>query len=158
MVEYIKRNIKLQKGGSRNLYYKKYKNGNEKRINKDLYIKKGGSNNETENINETENVNENNTSLTSQTEQKKLKRHLNLKEEQKLQIIENCKNGLYKEFDGIPVAKVDDLDGFKFYLQDEETVLVRASGTEPVLRIYAEASSEERVQVILDKVKSTLLK
>ena len=83
---------------------------------------------------------------------------LHLKEEQKLRIIENCKNGLYKNFDGIPVAKVDDLDGYKFYLEDEETVLVRASGTEPVLRIYAEASSEERVQIILDKVKSTLLK
>ena len=54
-------------------------------------------------------------------------------------------------------TKVDDLDGFKFYLQDEETVLVRASGTEPVLRIYAEASSDERVQVILDKVKQTLI-
>jgi phosphomannomutase len=37
-------------------------------------------------------------------------------------------------------------------------VLVRASGTEPVLRIYAEASSEERVQVILERVKATLLK
>ena len=83
---------------------------------------------------------------------------LHLKEEQKLRIIENCRNGMYKQFDGIPVAKVDDLDGFKFYLQDEETVLVRASGTEPVLRIYAEASSEERVRIILDKVKATLLK
>ena len=82
---------------------------------------------------------------------------LHLKEEQKLKIIENCRNGVYKDFNGIPVAKVDDLDGFKFYLQDEETVLVRASGTEPVLRIYAEASSEERVQIILDKVKNTLL-
>jgi len=83
---------------------------------------------------------------------------LHLKEEQKLQIIANCKSGMYKDFGGIPVAKVDDLDGFKFYLQDEETVLVRASGTEPVLRIYAEGSSEERVQIILEKVKATLLK
>ena len=82
---------------------------------------------------------------------------LHLKEEQKLQIIANCKSGMYKEFGGIPVAKVDDLDGYKFYLQDEETVLVRASGTEPVLRIYAEGSSEERVQIILEKVKKTLL-
>ncbi len=82
---------------------------------------------------------------------------LHLKEEQKLKIIENCKNGVYKEFGGIPVAKVDDLDGYKFYLEDEETVLVRASGTEPVLRIYAEASSEERVEIILDRVKKTLL-
>jgi phosphomannomutase len=82
---------------------------------------------------------------------------LYLKEEQKLQIIANCKSGMYKEFGGIPVTSIGDLDGFKFYLQDEETVLVRASGTEPVLRIYGEASSEERLKIVLDKVKDALL-
>src|SRR5690606_32642067 len=82
---------------------------------------------------------------------------LHLKEEQKLSIVENCQKGIYKDFDGIPVSRVEDLDGHKFYLVDEETVMIRASGTEPVLRIYAEAATEERVQVILDKVKKTLL-
>ncbi len=82
---------------------------------------------------------------------------LHLKEEQKLKIVENCKNGVYKEFGGIPVSRVEDVDGYKFYLVDEETVMIRASGTEPVLRVYVEASSEERVQVILDKVRKTLL-
>lgn len=82
---------------------------------------------------------------------------LHLKEEQKLQIVENCKNGVYKDFGGIPVSGVEDLDGYKFYLVDEENVMIRASGTEPVLRVYVEASSEERVQIILDKVRKTLL-
>ncbi len=82
---------------------------------------------------------------------------LHLKEEQKLQIMENCKNGTYKDFDGVPVSGVEDLDGYKFYLVDEENVMIRASGTEPVLRVYVEASSEERVQIILDKVRKTLL-
>ena len=82
---------------------------------------------------------------------------LHLKEEQKLQIVENCKNGVYKDFDGIPVSGVEDLDGYKFYLVDEENVMIRASGTEPVLRVYVEAASEERVQIILDKVRKTLL-
>lgn len=82
---------------------------------------------------------------------------LHLKEEQKLSIVENCKKGVYKDFDGIPVNRIEDLDGHKFYLVDEETVMIRASGTEPVLRIYAEASNEERVRIILDKVKKTLL-
>lgn len=82
---------------------------------------------------------------------------LHLKEEQKLQIVENCKNGVYKDFGGIPVNKIEDIDGYKFYLLDEETVMIRASGTEPVLRVYVEASSEERVQIILDKVRATLL-
>ncbi len=82
---------------------------------------------------------------------------LHLKEEQKLQIVENCKNSVYKEFGGIPVSHVEDIDGYKFYLLDEETVMIRASGTEPVLRVYVEASSDERVRIILDKVRETLL-
>lgn len=82
---------------------------------------------------------------------------LHLKEEQKLQIVENCKSGVYKEFGGIPVSHVEDIDGYKFYLVDEETVMIRASGTEPVLRVYVEASSDERVRIILDKVRETLL-
>lgn len=82
---------------------------------------------------------------------------LHLKEEQKLQIVENCKNGLYKDFDGIPVSKVEDIDGYKFYLVDEETVMIRASGTEPVLRVYVEAATDERVEEILRRVQKTLL-
>ncbi len=82
---------------------------------------------------------------------------LHLKEEQKLQIMENCKNGVYKAFGEIPVAKVEDIDGYKFYLQDEETLLIRASGTEPLLRVYAEAATEERVSIILERVRKTLL-
>jgi phosphomannomutase len=82
---------------------------------------------------------------------------LHLKEEQKLQIVENCKNGVYKDFGGIKISKVEDLDGYKYHLADEETVMIRASGTEPVLRIYVEAANPERVQVILDKVKGAVL-
>lgn len=82
---------------------------------------------------------------------------LHLKEEQKVQIMENCKNGVYTSFGDIPVTKVEDTDGYKFYLQDEETLMIRASGTEPVLRVYAEAGSEERVEEILHKVQAVLL-
>jgi phosphomannomutase len=82
---------------------------------------------------------------------------LHLKEEQKLQIIDNCKNGVYKDFGGIAISGMEDLDGFKFYLEGEETCMIRASGTEPLLRVYVEASSAERVQVIMDKVKTALV-
>jgi phosphomannomutase len=82
---------------------------------------------------------------------------LHLEEQQKLQIMENCRNGVYKSFGEIPVSKVEDIDGYKFHLVDEETVMIRASGTEPLLRVYVEASTEPRVQIILDKVRKTLL-
>jgi len=42
MVEYKKKIINLKGGGSRTLYYKEYKNGGNKRVNKEEAIKKGG--------------------------------------------------------------------------------------------------------------------
>lgn len=51
---------------------------------------------------------------------------------------------------GSPVESVSDVDGYKVTLADGGWILVRPSGTEPKLRIYAEGSSEERVAALLD--------
>jgi len=50
---------------------------------------------------------------------------------------------------GVPVAAVNDRDGVKYHLQDDSWLLIRPSGTEPVLRIYAEAPTPEMVQALL---------
>ena len=55
---------------------------------------------------------------------------------------------------GIAVAGKDTLDGFRFSLADGSWLLIRFSGTEPLLRIYSEAESPERVKVLLDVGKS----
>ena len=81
---------------------------------------------------------------------------LHLTEEQKEKAIARCREGI-KQIGSISVNKVEDMDGWKFYLEEEETVMVRASGTEPVLRIYGEAGTPERVREIIDQMKSTLL-
>jgi alpha-D-glucose phosphate-specific phosphoglucomutase len=52
---------------------------------------------------------------------------------------------------GETVARVDKLDGIKFILADESWLLIRPSGTEPVLRIYAEARSPEMVRALLEE-------
>jgi phosphomannomutase len=59
------------------------------------------------------------------------------------------------------VQKVETLDGVKFFLDAptygngaEAWVLVRASGTEPLLRIYCEAASPELVSQILKETES----
>ena len=55
--------------------------------------------------------------------------------------------------DGVAGEAVDDVvtaDGFKLLLADGSWLLVRPSGTEPVLRVYAEADSRERVADLLD--------
>jgi alpha-D-glucose phosphate-specific phosphoglucomutase len=50
---------------------------------------------------------------------------------------------------GVTVERVDTLDGVKFYLSDQSWLLIRPSGTEPVLRIYAEAHTREAVEALL---------
>jgi phosphomannomutase len=57
-----------------------------------------------------------------------------------------------------PVVKREDLDGIKAYLGEVGWVMVRASGTEPVLRIYAETSHPEITRRILEEVSSLVQK
>ena len=57
---------------------------------------------------------------------------------------------------GRAVSEVETLDGVKWHLGDDAWVLFRPSGTEPVLRIYAEAPSEEEVGRILKAAKDHL--
>jgi len=51
--------------------------------------------------------------------------------------------------DGVQVERLDTIDGVKYYLDDGSWLLIRPSGTEPVLRVYAEAPNDERVKALL---------
>jgi alpha-D-glucose phosphate-specific phosphoglucomutase len=51
---------------------------------------------------------------------------------------------------GLAVTGLDTTDGFKFGLSDGGWLLIRFSGTEPILRVYCETTEEERVQPILE--------
>ncbi len=82
---------------------------------------------------------------------------LHLKESQKQEIIAACKSGAYKAFGSYQVESIEDLDGFKFNLGNEQWVMIRPSGTEPVLRVYAQADDHAAVRRILDATRSTLL-
>ena len=53
------------------------------------------------------------------------------------------------ELAGVAVTDVGTTDGFRFTLEDGSWLLIRFSGTEPLLRIYAEARSMERVQRLI---------
>ncbi len=58
-----------------------------------------------------------------------------------------------KEIAGVKVVRVRDDDGFKFYLEDGSWVLFRTSGTEALIRIYAEARDPEAVQARLTAIE-----
>jgi phosphomannomutase len=48
-----------------------------------------------------------------------------------------------------PLAKVKTFDGVKFVAEDSSWLMLRGSGTEPILRIYAEAKSDAGAQKLL---------
>jgi len=70
-------------------------------------------------------------------------------------------------FAGMPILRVETLDGVKFYLDNPEAatkpnaaeswLLLRASGTEPLLRIYSESCSKESVTKLLEAGRSFTL-
>jgi phosphomannomutase len=56
------------------------------------------------------------------------------------------------ELGGEPVARtvaLDTADGFKFFLDDGSWLLIRASGTEPLVRVYTEATSPDAREALL---------
>lgn len=76
---------------------------------------------------------------------------LHLKESDKNRIVENCEKGIYTSFGDLEVRKVETIDGFKYFFDNDEWVMIRASGTEPVLRTYAGAATNETAFKILEK-------
>jgi len=50
---------------------------------------------------------------------------------------------------GLKVTGIDTLDGFRYTLEDGGWLLIRFSGTEPLLRIYTETTLRDKVQAIL---------
>ncbi len=50
------------------------------------------------------------------------------------------------------IVRREDLDGVKFYLGDIGWAMVRASGTEPMLRVYSETTRPETTQRVLDEI------
>ncbi|MCC6684366.1 MAG: phosphoglucomutase/phosphomannomutase family protein, partial [Bacteroidia bacterium] len=82
---------------------------------------------------------------------------LHLQESQKNSIIEKCQTGQYKNFGSYRIVNTETIDGFKFHLHTGDWVMIRPSGTEPVLRTYAEAPDSKTAFDILEQTKNTIL-
>jgi phosphomannomutase len=54
---------------------------------------------------------------------------------------------------GAKITRLGTTDGFRFFLADESWLLIRFSGTEPLVRLYAEAESLEKVRKLLSAGK-----
>ena len=67
----------------------------------------------------------------------------------KREMVKRLTEGAPSRLSDVPVVRVNSLDGVKYLLEDDAWLLIRPSGTEPVLRIYAEGRSPEQVQTLL---------
>ncbi len=74
--------------------------------------------------------------------------------EQRERITGRLRDSSPEAFDGVKVATKDTLDGFRFTLTDNSWLLIRFSGTEPLLRIYAESNSLARADRLLELGKN----
>lgn len=77
---------------------------------------------------------------------------LHTEESKKQAMIEHCKQKKLTEIDGKSVAEWQFTDGIKQIMDDGSWLLVRPSGTEPVLRIYAEAPTADQAKAMVEDV------
>jgi len=66
------------------------------------------------------------------------------------------KNGRFKTAGIAPLARKNFRDGFKYHFEDESWLLIRPSGTEPLLRVYAEAGSVAKAKKLIQAGKNTI--
>jgi alpha-D-glucose phosphate-specific phosphoglucomutase len=77
---------------------------------------------------------------------------LHTEESKKLAMIDFCESGKLTEINGIDVIEREFIDGIKHHLANGSWLLVRPSGTEPVLRIYSEAPTAEQAKSLVEYV------
>ena len=77
---------------------------------------------------------------------------LDVKPGQKEKAVAHFSDGKLKAFLEWPITRREDLDGIKVYLGEEGWVMVRASGTENLLRLYSETSRPETTRRVLSAV------
>ncbi len=82
---------------------------------------------------------------------------LTLENTKKEQIIKTAVDNGYAKFGKYTFNRRETIDGVKYHLDNGGWVMLRASGTEPLLRIYAEGNSKEETLDILEEVKKEIL-
>ena len=81
---------------------------------------------------------------------------LHISEALKQKVLKECADGTYTGFGEFAVKHVETVDGYKFHMDKDQWMMIRASGTEPVLRCYAESDTLENARKILAATRKTI--
>jgi len=82
---------------------------------------------------------------------------LHIDKDLKYRVIEMCKNDEFSHFGNYKVTKKLDFDGYKYIFNENTWLMIRPSGTEPVLRTYAEAATKEEALLILEEARKVIM-
>lgn len=82
---------------------------------------------------------------------------LHITEELKQRILEACAAGHFTGFAGKEAVRTENIDGFKYHFAGGEWLMIRASGTEPVVRVYAEAADRQELERFLQQSVKEIL-
>jgi phosphomannomutase/phosphoglucomutase len=78
-------------------------------------------------------------------------------EKDKLKCPEGKKEAILADLtEAIAHLNPDTLDGVKIWFSDQSAILIRPSGTEPIYRFYAEATTKERANKLIREYKEKL--
>ncbi len=82
---------------------------------------------------------------------------MHLTNEVKMATMERCASGEFnKNFGKYTTDYIENIDGFKFHFKEGGYVMIRPSGTEPVLRVYAESATMDLVDEILTEASRVI--
>jgi phosphomannomutase/phosphoglucomutase len=78
-------------------------------------------------------------------------------EKGKVSCTEETKEKIMNKFlQEVKNEKISKIDGVKIWFDDHSAILVRPSGTEPTIRLYAEAKNQEKAEKLIQKFSSKL--
>ena len=83
---------------------------------------------------------------------------LHLTEAHKTTVIDSFTHNPPSEVAGIKVKEVGRKDGIKLYLEEGSWILLRPSGTEPLVRVYMETNSAEKLTKVAEAMKNAITK